>query len=209
MLAVDICSSGDGAGKACSGVLVLALVLSFLLILPAVAEVPFAVASEARAGGSTSRAIRSSMANSAIAPRMAAPGASTATGPAEDLPKFVIPYQIVRSNGTIAKTSPDKTAAGRILGHGVKVFVIARRVIQTSIKDPPVVWLGTTEGWILERTGPATGAIASGKKLLLCLLLRCSLVLGVCWLCAVVDFLLLVCSSLFDPCACEVSQSTA
>jgi hypothetical protein len=65
------------------------------------------------------------------------------TGISDDR-KLVIPYQVIRSNGTIVKSQPDKLASGKVLGHGVKVFVVARKIMPDH-----VAWLMTTEGWIM------------------------------------------------------------
>jgi hypothetical protein len=65
--------------------------------------------------------------------------------------KVVVPYIIVRSNGITAKATPDKVSAGKILGHGVKVFVVARRIMPDH-----VAWLKTTEGWIMEKVFAGT-----------------------------------------------------
>lgn len=62
-------------------------------------------------------------------------------------PRFVIPFQVTRQNGTLAKARPDKYSLGKNLSHGAKVFVMARR----SLLPDNAAWLRSTEGWICER----------------------------------------------------------
>eukprot|EP01031_Cornospumella_fuschlensis_P030292 gene30292-36604_t len=51
--------------------------------------------------------------------------------------RLVVPFQVVRPNGTIAKTAPDKTSGGRIVANGGKVFVVGRLVLDSQ----NLVWL--------------------------------------------------------------------
>ena len=77
--------------------------------------------------------------------------ASMSEGPGSEsssVSRRYIPYSIIRSQGTIAKQEPDKNAPGKVLGHGVRVFVMCRKVMSDG-----AAWLKTSEGWIQEKNG--------------------------------------------------------
>ncbi len=105
-------------------------------------EVPYNTVSSVRAGAQR-RSMRTSFVNPVVD--------KTAFKVSGDGRKVVVPYIIVRSNGITAKSRPDKSSTGKILGHGVKVFVVARKVMPDHI-----AWLRTTEGWIMEKVFAGT-----------------------------------------------------
>lgn len=105
-------------------------------------EVPYNTVSSVRAGAQR-RSMRTSFINPVVDKNV-----FKVSG---DGRKVVVPYIIVRSNGITAKSRPDKSSTGKILGHGVKVFVVARKVMPDHI-----AWLRTTEGWIMEKVFAGT-----------------------------------------------------
>jgi hypothetical protein len=62
-------------------------------------------------------------------------------------PQYVIPYQIIRGNGTIAKPLPDNHSTGKIIPFGTKISVYLRRMLP----DNETVWFKSSEGWIQEK----------------------------------------------------------
>lgn len=109
-------------------------------------EIPYKVAQDVRAGGSM-RAARSSL--------LHIPGRPT--GRDNSQRKLVIPFQVVRSNGTIAKSRPERSAPGHILAHGALVYAIHRKTVTTA-DGGGGVWLATTEGWIWISAGNAVSS---------------------------------------------------
>eukprot|EP01039_Chlorochromonas_danica_P007195 gene7195-7962_t len=109
-------------------------------------EIPYKVAQDVRAGGSI-RAARSSL--------LHIPGRPT--GRDNNQRKLVIPFQVVRSNGTIAKSRPERSAPGHILAHGALVYAIHRKTV-TTVDGGGGVWLATTEGWIWISAGNAVSS---------------------------------------------------